>query len=281
MNNKPVVIIAFLLLIVTAGCVSNQKISLQESPKPGIGIAGVDYSLRDVRDAGTVNDENTVSLERKIISNAYLQIEVNSAESAVNKVTNITQAHGGFISSSSLSNTGGRNNGQMTIRVPQKDFYPAIEEIEALGTVGSRQVSGRDVTEEFIDLDARLGNLKKQELRLQEILKTAVTVKDVLEVEHELERVRGEIERLTGRLNFLNQSVEMSTITVSAAEPASFVSSGTGVADTLRQAAGGFIESLRSIIIFTGYIIPVLLFIALILLAALGIKKKIVPRFRT
>ncbi len=278
MNNKPVVIIAFLLLIVTAGCVSDQKFSLQESPKPGTRLTEVDYSLQGT---GNANDKNTVPIERKIISNAYLQMEVNSAESAVNKITNITQAHGGFISSSSLSDVGGRNNGQVTLRVPQTDFYPAIEEIEALGTVGSKQVSGQDVTGEFIDLDARLSNLKKQELRLQEILKTAVTVKDVLEIEHELERVRGEIESLTGRLNFLNQSVEMSTITVSAVEPASFFSDGSGVADTLRQAAGGFIESLRGIIIFTGYIIPVLLFITLIFLAALGIKKKIVPRFRT
>ncbi len=278
MNNKPVVIIAFLLLIATAGCVSSQNFSHKDSLKSGIRLAGVDYSLQD---EGTANDKNAVPVERKIISNAYLHMEVNSAENAVNKITNITQARGGFISSSSLSNIGGRNNGQVTIRVPQADFYPAIEEIEALGTVGSKQVSGQDVTGEFIDLDARLGNLKKQELRLQEILKTAVTVKDVLEVEHELERVRGEIERLTGRLNFLNQSVEMSTIMVSAVEPASFVSSGAGVADTLRQAAGGFIESLRSIIIFTGYLIPVLLFIALILLAALGIKRKIIPRFRT
>jgi hypothetical protein len=278
MNNKPVVIIAFLLLIVTAGCVSDQKFSLQESPKPGTRLTEVDYSLQGT---GNANDKNTVPIERKIISNAYLQMEVNSAESAVNKITNITQAHGGFILSSSLSDVGGRNNGQVTLRVPQTDFYQAIEEIEALGTVGSKQVSGQDVTGEFIDLDARLGNLKKQELRLQEILKTAVTVKDVLEIEHELERVRGEIESLTGRLNFLNQSVEMSTITVSAVEPASFFSDGSGVADTLRQAAGGFIESLRSIIIFTGYIIPVLLFITLIFLAALGIKKKIIPRFRT
>jgi hypothetical protein len=277
MNNKPVVIFAFLLLIVTAGCVSSQNFPIQDSSKSSIRLTDVDYSLQST---GTTNDKNTVPIERKVISNAYIQIEVNNAESAINKITNITQAHGGFISSSSLSNIGGRNNGQVTLRVPQTDFYPAVEEIEALGTVGSKQVSGQDVTGEFIDLDARLGNLKKQESRLQEILKTAVTVKDVLEVEHELERVRGEIERLTGRLNFLNQSVEMSTITVSTAEPASFVSGGLSVADTLRQAAGGFIESMRGIIIFTGYILPILLFVALILIAALGIKRKIVPRFR-
>ncbi|SNQ62469.1 conserved hypothetical protein [Candidatus Methanoperedens nitroreducens] len=278
MNNKYVVIFAFLLLIVTAGCISNQKFSYQDSLTAGIPLTGMDYSLQD---EGTANNKNTIPVERKIISSAYLHMEVDSAESAVNKITNITQAHGGFISSSSQSSIGGRNNGQVTLRVPQADFYPAIEEIEALGTVGSKQVSGQDVTGEFIDLDARLGNLKKQELRLQEILKTAVTVKDVLEVEHELERVRGEIERLTGRLNFLNQSVEMSTIMVSAVEPTSFVSGGSGVVDTLRQAAGGFIESLRSIVIFTGYILPILLFIALILIASLGIKRKIVPRFRT
>lgn len=100
-------------------------------------------------------------------------------------------------------------------------------------------------------------------------------------MEHELERVRGEIERLTGRLNYLNRSVEMSTITVNAAEPVPFTGNGGwGITDAMRQSVRGFIESIKGIIIFTGFILPILVYVALIILIALGIKRKILPRFR-
>ncbi len=208
-------------------------------------------------------------------------MEVKNVQVIFDEIMNITRAQGGFISSSSVYDIGGRNSGQVALRVPQKNFYPAIEQIEALGTVKTRQLSGQDVTEEFIDLDARLGNLKKQEIRLQEILKTAVTVKDVLDVEHELERVRGEIERLTGRLNYLNQSVEMSTITVSASEPAPLTGEGWGISDTFREAASGFTDSIRGLVILTGYILPILVFVTLVLMVALWVKRKILPRIKT
>ncbi len=99
-------------------------------------------------------------------------------------------------------------------------------------------------------------------------------------MEHELERVRGEIERLTGRLNYLNQSVEMSTITVSASEPAPIGGQGWGITDALSEAVTGFIESVKGIIIFIGFILPVVVFIALIYVIALWIKRKILPRLR-
>jgi len=219
--------------------------------------------------------------ERKVISTATLTIEVVSAQVAINDITNITLESGGFVSSSSISDIGSnRKNGHLTARVPQKSFYSTIEKIDALGTEKQRQVSGQDVTEEFIDLGARLDNLQKQETRLQEILKMATTVKDIIEVEHELERVRGEIESLTGRLNYLNQSVEMSTITVNIMEPAPITGDGWGISDALRDAVRGFIESVRGIIIFTGFIIPILIYLGIAVLIALGIKRKILPKLK-
>ena len=73
-----------------------------------------------------------------------------------------------------------------------------MDEIEAIGAVTSKSISGRDVTEEFVDLSARLGNLERQELRLLDILNMTTTVDEVLDVERELGRIRGEIESLTG-----------------------------------------------------------------------------------
>ncbi len=283
MKNKPILGFAVLLLVIVIAAVwlSSQQFALQ-AHSPSQSSKLLDRSTSNLAEENKNYDAgNTVSLDRKIISTANIQLEVKNVQIIFNEITNITLAQDGFISSSSIYDAGGRNNGQLTVRVPQKNFYQTIEQIETLGMVKSKQISGQDVTEEFIDTGARLDNLKRQEARLQEILKMANTVKDVLEVEHELERVRGEIERLTGRLNYLNRSVEMSTITVNAAEPAPFADNvGWGITDALRQSLRGFIESIKGIIIFTGFILPILVYIALIVLIALGIKRKILPRFR-
>ncbi len=225
---------------------------------------------------GNLNGK-AVSPERKIISTANLQLEVDNVHSIFNKITNITLQQGGFISGSSVYGYDERKNGQMTLRVPQKNFYIAIEQIEALGTVKSRDVRGQDVTEEYIDISARLGNLQKQETRLSEILKMANTVKDVLEVERELERVRGEIERLTGRMNYLEQSIEMSTITVNANEPAPFFE-GWGITDALKQAVRGFFNSISGLIVFTGNILPIAVYLIVVIFIGMGVKRKVMPR---
>jgi hypothetical protein len=239
--------------------------------------AGLEYEA-PIQDRGvTDNSGEIVSMDRKIISTARLQLEVDGVQITFKKITNITLEQGGYISSSTTYG-GDRKSGQVTVRVPQKNFYSTLEQIEDLGIVKSRNVQGKDVTEEFIDLSARLGNLEKQENRLSEILKMANTVKDVLEVEHELERVRGEIERLTGRLNYLNRSVEMSTITVDAAEPKPLTGESWGIADAFREAVRGFTESIKGLIIFTGFILPILVYMILVILIALGLKRKIMPR---
>lgn len=231
----------------------------------------------DSWDKGGLNGK-TISLDRKIISTAHIQIEVDNVPSAINRITNITQQQGGFISGSSVQSYNERKSGQVTVRVPQKNFFTAIEQIEALGTVKSRDARGQDVTEEYIDINARLGNLQKQENRLSEILKMANTVKDVLEVEREIERVRGEIERLTGRMNYLDQNIEMSTITVNANEPAPFFE-GWGITDALKQSLKGFLDTISGLIVFTGYIIPIAIYLSVIIFIGMGVKRKVVPRF--
>ncbi len=231
----------------------------------------------DSSSRGLDSKEGAISFERKIISTAHIQLEVDDVPSTLNSITNITLQQGGYISGSSVSGYEDRKSGQVTLRVPQKNFYNAIEQIEALGTVKSKQVQGQDVTEEYIDISARLGNLQKQETRLSEILKMANTVKDVLEVEKELERVRGEIERLTGRKNYLEQSIEMSTISVNANEPAPFFE-GWGIMNALKEALKGFFDTISGLIVFTGYIIPIAVYLIVVIFIGMGVKKKIIPK---
>lgn len=287
MNKKPVVIAAALLLIIGVVFVVSSFVfglggtssKSYDSISSGLKSQNELDIQASSRDAGTSDlNEKVPSFDRKIISTGHLQLEVDNVPSAINIITNITLQQGGFISGSSVNGYEERKSGQVTVRVPQKNFHAAVEQIEALGTVKSRNIQGQDVTEEYIDNTARLDNLKKQENRLSEILKMANTVKDVLEVEKELERVRGEIERLTGRMNYLEQSIEMSTISVDINEPAPFFE-GWGIADSFKQAVNGFIQTINALVIFTGYILPIITYIAIAILIWIGLKEKVVPRF--
>lgn len=157
--------------------------------------------------------------QRQVISTASLSLEVKAVEAAVSQVRAIAEGLGGFVER--LSGSSGKNQDQatVTIRVPQDQFFTAVERLEALGKVQNRNMGTDDVTERFIDLEARLKSLLRQEQSLLSLLQKAQTVSDVLTIERELSRVRSEIERLQGQLNFLKRRVDLATITVSLLSP--------------------------------------------------------------
>ena len=214
--------------------------------------------------------------ERKIIRKASLNIEVESFQSSSDALINIVERSGGFVSDSySYVTDTGHKRGEITLRVPSDRFLSVIGEIEQIGTVKSKHASGEDVTEEYIDLTARLNNSQRQEKRLLEILDMAENVKEVLEVEHELERVRNDIERLTGRIKYLDNRVELATISVSLYEPEPITHSW-GIRDTFRDAFEAFVSVIRGLIIFVGYALPILILVGLGWL----VKFKLMPRLR-
>jgi len=214
--------------------------------------------------------------ERKIIQTASLNIEVEHFQSSFDAVMDIVERYNGFISDSHMHVTGtGRKEGRITVRVSTDMFLACITEIEHVGTVKSKHISGEDVTEEYIDLNARLNNSERQERRLREILDMANNTKEVLEVERDLWRVRGEIERLTGRMKYLENRVELAPIHVSLNEPEPITHSW-GIRDALRSAFGGFVSVIRGLIIFAGYALPLLILVCIGWL----VKFRLVPRLK-
>jgi len=226
---------------------------------------------------GTSESQYTdADTERKIIQRASLSIEVKDFQSSSDAVIDIVERSNGFISDSHSYVTGtGRKRGSITIRIPADRFIAVIDEIECVGNVKSKDTSGEDVTEEYIDLKARLNNSERQEQRLLEILDMAKEVKEVLEVEREVWRVRSEIERLTGRIKYLENRVELATITVSLYEPEPITHSW-GIRDAIRSAFGGFVSVIRGLIILVGYALPILILVGLGWL----VKTKLMPRLR-
>ncbi len=159
------------------------------------------------------------STQRRIISNASMSIEVETVEPAIDQVRAIVDGLGGFVEH--LSSFGSEENQQanLTVRVPQDQFFTAVDRIEELGKVQNRNLGSEDVSEQFIDLEARLKSSLREEESLLSLLERADQVSEILTIERELSRVRSDIERAQGQLNFLERRVDLATISISLFPP--------------------------------------------------------------
>ncbi|MDA0734484.1 MAG: DUF4349 domain-containing protein [Chloroflexi bacterium] len=159
--------------------------------------------------------------QRQIISNASLSIEVEPVEPAIDQVRAIAEGLGGFVEQLSSYGSDKDQQANLTVRVPQDQFFTAVDRIEALGKVQGRNLGSEDVSEQFIDLEARLKSSLREEESLLGLLERAEKVAEILTIERELSRVRSDIERAQGQLNFLERRVDLSTISVSLFPPGS------------------------------------------------------------
>jgi hypothetical protein len=167
----------------------------------------------------TKGASNLETAQRQVISTASVALEVADVQDRLNQVRTIVESLGGFIENLSSGGSEERQHATASARVPQPQFFTAMERITALGKVLSQSVGSEDVTERFIDLQARLKSAQRQEESLLSLLPKATSVSDVLTIERELSRIRSEIERLQGQLNFLERRVELATITISLSQP--------------------------------------------------------------
>jgi hypothetical protein len=196
--------------------------------------------------AADSSQTNAAAAERKIIKNATLMLEVPQAEAAQQRITAIAEAKGGFVVSTDAQRqtAEGQDPNLLTItvvaRVPSNQFEATLTDIRGTGTrVTQEKQTGQDVTEDMIDLDARMRAQQALETQFLEIMKQARTVQDALQVQRELANVRGEIERIQGRLRFLQNQTALSTITVTLIGATPLLGSPTGFGASLREAFSG------------------------------------------
>ncbi len=152
---------------------------------------------------------------RKIIRNGSLELLVNDVGQSIDKIGFIVTGVGGFVEKSTQTNSGG-HSASVTVRVPAARLDQAVAQIKGLATSVDREsVEVRDVTREYIDLDARLRNAQAEEAQYLQILKHATTIKDTLDVTEKLSDVRGRIEQMQGEMKFLTAQIDMSTLEIS------------------------------------------------------------------
>ena len=201
--------------------------------------------------------------ERVVIYNAYVALEVKDIQGTLQRIRTIAEGNGGYVASSSRSTYGAQERADIAIRVPKDKFQTAIQQIEGYGKVLDEGTSSEDITQQYIDLKARLSNLQRQEERLRELLDMAKTVDEILKVETELGRVRGEIDSLQGQINYLEGNVEMSLISITLTEPAPpFTPPGMDWTETFGIAILGFFTVLRGMIILVVSLIPLVVIAA-------------------
>ncbi|MDL4841090.1 DUF4349 domain-containing protein [Aquibacillus rhizosphaerae] len=155
--------------------------------------------------------------ERKVIYNATLNIEVKDYTTTVNTIEAKVQENGGYIVE---SNTYGGSEdefsaGMMRVRIPQQQFQSFIDVIEE-GSVKvlERNVSGEDVTEQYVDLESRLKSKRVVEERLLSFMEQAEKTEDLLTISGDLAKVQEEIEQITGKMNYLENQSSLATVTI-------------------------------------------------------------------
>ena len=189
-------------------------------PAPPAASASAPRAAASAAAQGEAGSPGTLeTVDRKIISTASLSIEVEVVREAVAQVRVIAESLGGFIEQMSLSGDDEHQRAFVNLRVPQEQFSIALERLEALGKVRSQSLGSEDVSERFIDLEAQLKSALRKEESLLSLLERATNVSEILSIERELSRVRTEIERTQGRLNFLERRVALGTISVSLFPP--------------------------------------------------------------
>ena len=201
--------------------------------------------------------------ERLIVRTGQAGIEVDSLEPSMAQLRRIVQRVGGFVADASVQS--GRNqvrSATLQLKVPASRFDDLTEGLRPLGRLQFVNVAAEDVSEEFVDLTARIANAHRLEERLIELLRTRTgKLQDVLSVEHELARVREEIERMQGRVRFLKASAQLSTLSVNLYEPAPLVASTPGrspIVEAFKTAWRNFVGVVAGVIASLGFVVPVL-----------------------
>jgi len=251
------------------------------------------------KDTGT---ESTSKADRLIVRKKSVSMEVDDARDTYKEIEQITSKYDGRITgaaissnqypiisstttesgtppSSTLEDYSSEKTGSKTgplyatiiLKVPSEKTSAAFKDIKKLGEVETEQEGEEEVTEQYVDLNARLRNLQREEQRYLEFFNAAKTVEDMLKIEEQLSRVRGEIESLQAQIDHLEKSAQMGTITIYIHEPLSVSKpiSDWGFTKALVQAIENFVLVINFLIMITGALLP---FIIIILILILLIK---------
>jgi hypothetical protein len=159
-------------------------------------------------------------VDRKMISTTHFDLTVSSPVSVAEDVKRLAESLGGYVESSQVSTSADAPSATMTIRVPVNRLEDVKADLRKLAVrVESESTDAKDVTKEYVDMEARLHNLRAEEAQYLVIMKSATKVKDMLEVSEKVSEVRGEIEQQQAEFATLSKQVETVALTLGLRAP--------------------------------------------------------------
>ncbi len=279
--------IALLLLVVIMAGLAGCAQALPESPSAAMPVEAPAAAPRPAMDTMPVAEEmgagqaaapmQTTPDPRKIIYTGNIGLQVRDPAATMQQIQDLAASAGGYTAQSQLYQyTGDLMRGMITIRVPAESYDSILDRIRALGSrVLNENSNASDVTAEFTDLEARLRNLEAAERELQALLtevrqRPNARPSDILEVYNALTQKRGEIEQVKGRLQYLQNQVGFSTISVDLVPDqvtAPVIDAGWQPLVTIKNAFRSLLNILQGLVdvVITVVIVvlPVLLLLAL------------------
>lgn len=204
------------------------------------------YEEADIN--GFVSEGSAVAVpkiqEQKIVKESFLRFETQDLDKTYKNILTYTQQNKGYVQTDESGKGYRELNRRLIVRIPTENFQKTLDAISKDVTFfDTKRISAKDVTEEFIDIEARLKAKKALEERYTQLLNKANSVKEILEVERELSKIREEIEAKQGRLKYLSNKVAYSTLTVEfykqTAETGITVSYGTKMLNALKSGFNG------------------------------------------
>ncbi|RYG68698.1 DUF4349 domain-containing protein [bacterium] len=225
-------------LLALAGCgsqMSSGSDPSSESLSASAPASAADSAATSLQKSGKNVSESTTStssliesasaVPRKIIYNATVTLIAESFATTQRELITLVKSNGGYVAETNVDGTPGTpRKGTWKVRIPASRFETFLGAVSKLGELQSTETDSQDVTAEFYDLQARISNKQVEEKRLiQHLQRSTAKLSDILQVERELSRVRGEIEEMQGRLRLLANMTSLSTVTVSLQEVKGYV----------------------------------------------------------
>ncbi len=248
---------------VSAAPESDASVSSESKPAPG--------SPSTPGGAGASSAQQASAIPRKIIYTADVSLAVEKLNPAQKKLEALVRQSKGYIAETNIDGTSGApRTGLWKIRIPVDGYQNFLDAITRIGEVQTVHTGSDDVSEEYYDIEARLRNKRVEEQRLIEHLKKSTAkLSDILAVEKEISRVRGEIEQMEGRLRVLANLTSLTTLNITLNEIKDYVAPapptfGTEIARSFQSSFGGLINFGKSVVISLVAIFPWLFILALI-----------------
>ena len=217
----------------------------------------------------------------RVVQTASLGLSVRKdrLEDAVAQARTVAIGLGGFVVSSSVSERrhGVAASGSLAVRVPLRNYARAMSSLAAIGRVDVREESGEDVSQEFVDLEARARHFEAVERQLLELLQRANTVPAALAVQSQLNPTQLELEQVRGRLRFLEDQTAFATISLSIRERAAPAGGddGWGIVDAWADGARAFTNVAGKIFIVLAGAAPLLILLGLSILAVPSLRRRV------